>query len=742
MPTKRCVAANMIAAVVVIGGLGANSSAIANETHPADQSEDESGALGEIVVTARKRSESLENVPAAITVVNAESLLQTNELNLQDYYTRVPGLSIVDLGQDGSVSISLRGLTTGTNGNPTVGITIDDVPIGATNAALTTGSAFVPELDPAELQRIEVLKGPQGTLYGASSIGGVLRYVTAPPDLESSSGRVEVDGSVIPGGDGGYGIRGSVNIPVIADTLAIRASAFDRHDPAYVDDPTYGEKNVNGIDVYGGRVDGLWNITPQFSARLSALIQSAEGSGDSTVDTNPQYQPISGDLNQNRIPGTGAYSSEYQLYTSTLNFKSSYFDITNIAAYSGFNETSDDDLTNAIGPAAEATFGVAGASVYLLQKNSKFSEEFRLSSPTGTKLEWQIGAFYTSENNAPTLGQFRALDPQTGATAGLLLYYPFAAHYHEYAGFADLTYHFTDRFDVQLGGRESHNWQKYTQSPSGPLVGPSYFLSVTSDDNSFTYLITPSLRLSDSVMVYARIASGYQPGGPNTPPAPAVTVPATFGPSTTVNYELGVKGRFFDRHVSLDAAVFYIDWSKIQLAALTPEGFGYTFNGGKAKSQGVEVSAEWQPVDALTLSAEFAYIDAALTNNAGEGFPGVAGDSLPFSSKYSTSISADERFRVSGSVKAFAGLTASYVGQRYEGFPPTLGQPQPLIPAYAYGNVHGGIVTGGFTVTAFLKNVTNKQGVLYSTLIPNANGSVRTSIITPRTLGISVSKAF
>jgi iron complex outermembrane receptor protein len=731
----------LMAALAVSASIPALPAMAADPSH-AGGSEETAGQLSEVVVTARKRTESLENVPAAISVVSGDAMLQNHDLVLQDYYTTVPGLSITDAGAGGSVSIAIRGLSTGSGGNATVGITIDDVPIGTTNTALISGSGFIPQLDPSDIQRIEVLKGPQGTLYGASSMGGVLRYVTAAPDLRDTSGRVEVDGSAVPGGGRGYGVRGSVNIPLIEDTFAVRVSAFDRHDPGFVNDPSQGKNNVNGTEVSGGRLDSLLSITPDLSIRLAALIQRTEGS-DGTVDTNLQYQPISGNLNQTRIPGTGEYSLEYQLFTGTLNYRTPLFDVTNILAYSSLNNYSDSDASNTFGGAAEFIYGVPTSAATILEKSSKFSEELRLSSIAGSKLDWQLGAFYTSENSAPNIGLFYGNEPSTGASIGLLYSYPFAANYDEYAAFGDLTYHVTDRVDVQVGGRESHNHQHFNQDVTGPLEGGESILGVGSHDNSFTYLVTPQLRLSDSIMTYARFASGYQPGGPNTPSTPTAGVPQTFGPSTTTNYELGVKMRLFDRRLSIDADIFYIDWSKIQLTGSTPAGFTYVFNGGKAKSQGAEVSAELRPLDKLTLSAAFAYVDALLTNNVGAGFPGASGDSLPYSSKYSASLSADHRFHVAGSVDGFAGATAAYVGKRYEGFPPLLGAPQPLIPSYTYANVQGGILTHGLTVTAFVKNVTNKLGILSSqAFYPNPNGSIRTAVLTPRTVGLSLEKQF
>ena len=737
--TKYCkIIASVIISLssgVVVNAADGTSASGADNTSP---------GLDEIVVTARKRAESLEDVPVSVSVVNAQAMLQNNKLSLQDYYTSVPGLSITDFGGNGKVAITVRGMSTGNTGNPTVGITIDDVPIGTTNTALINGTGYVPELDPADLQQIEFLKGPQGTLYGASSLGGVMRYVTAVPDVEKTSGHVEVDGSVVPDGGSGYGVRAGINVPVISDVLAVRGSFFDRHDPAWVDDPTFNERNVNGVDVYGGRLDTLYRATDQFSVRMSAMLQRQEGDGDSSVDTDASYRPVAGFYNQSRLPGTGSYTNETQLYTATLNFQSDVLNVTSISAYSKFRDFENEDVTQGFGPYAEQIYGVTGAAVNNFFASSKASEELRLSSATGGKWDWQIGGFYTSEDNGPNEGLFFANNAQTGANVGQLLDYPFAAHYHEYAGFGDLTYHFTNRLDLQFGARESHNWQDFSQNVSGLLEGAPYPLSVKSDDSSFTYLITPQFRISDQVMTYIRIASGYMPGGPNTPSAPNANVPAVFGPSTTVNYELGVKSRLLDRRLSIDADIFYIDWSKIQLTGLTPLGFTYTFNGGKAKSEGAELSVEFKPIAGLTLSVAAAYIDAVLVNDAGAGFPGVSGNWLPFSSRYSADIAAEERFSLTGAIQGFIGADTAYVGKRYEAFPPSLGEPQPLVPSYTYGNVHAGVTSNGYTATLYVKNVTDNRGVLSTQQQFSAANvlPLHTAFITPRTIGISVLKEF
>jgi iron complex outermembrane recepter protein len=703
--------------------------------------------LEEVVVTARKSIERLQDVPMSVAVVNATSMVQQDALSVQDYYATVPGLTINDSGGSGHLQITMRGLSAGF-GNPTVGVTIDDVPIGATNTSNIDAAQLNVQLDPADLQRIEFLKGPQGTLYGASTIAGVMRYVTALPDFASISGHVEVDGEGVHGRGGyGYGIRGSTNIPLIADTLAVRVSAFDRRDPGYVSDPSHGRENVNWTEVYGGHFDAFFQPVQNFSARLSALYQRTEGHGISTVDTNYLYQPIFGDLTQNRLPGTGGYHDELQLYSLTLKFQSEPFEVTSITGYSFSRHYEDIDSTPGIGFLADIFFPPAqGATVINDFNSGKLTQEIRVSSQYGSTLEWQLGGFYTNEDNGPNSSLLTANDLNTGTQVGVMLYETYPSRYQEYAGFANLTYHFTNRFDVQVGGRESRNRIRYFQELTGPLgVGAIPYLT-RSDDSSFTYLVTPRLRLSDTFMTYARVASGYQAGGPNTPFSVDSGIPLTFGPSKTVNYEVGIKRELFDKRLLIDGDIFYIDWSQIQLGAVTPLS-AYTFNGGKAKSKGLEVAAQFTPVEGLTLGVAGAYTDAYLTTNSGNGL-GKPGDPLPYSSKYSASLSIDDRFKVARSVTAFVGATAAYVDTRHIAWGASLDNPtsEVVIPPYAYGNLRAGVETRGYTLTAFVKNVTNKRGVLNAgetTMGPTpASGVWTTAYIVPRTIGVSISMLF
>jgi iron complex outermembrane receptor protein len=705
--------------------------------------------LPQVLVSAEKREERLQDVPMAISAVSADDLVQNHEIYLRDYMATVPGVSIQESGADSQVVI--RGLSSDVS--PTVGITIDDVPVGLTNTqASFAGPGFVPQLDPSDLERVEVLKGPQGTLYGASSVGGLIRYVTAPPDLRSTFGRAQIDGSSIPSGGGtGFGVRGGANIPLIADTFGIRVSAFHREDPGFIDDPSHKMKDFNTAYVNGGRLDSLWQVTPDLSVRVAGLVDRIK-SVVSLVDTaystgTVYYRPISGDLTYvDLLPGTGGYELEHQLYDATVKFHASWFDVTSITALGRESYETTSDWTPILGSSIPSTIPAiaplcpCGATDPVTINSRKFTQEVQLASLPGKTFEWLVGAFYTNELT-PTAGfnlQSAYLATGLPIPGGELYQQTFNQHYHEYAAFADFTYHFTSQFDVQAGARRSHNWQDIVLSDAtGAYSGPG--TAASSKDSSFTYLLSPRFRFSDSLMAYARVASGYQPGGPNAL-GPGLVAPLTYGPAKSANYELGVKGSFFEGRATVDTAVYDIQWFHVQLTSANTVT-SYIYNGGGARSRGVETEIKLLPIDSLTIDASAAYSNAILTQSV-IGNPGTAGDWLPYGSRWSGSLSAEQRFEISPSATGFVGATWAYVGKRYSDYNNNVTPVavQYLWPGYSYANARMGIRWNGYTLTAFLNNIANSRGILSA--IPQPNGFVQTAVITPRTVGLSVAKEF
>jgi iron complex outermembrane receptor protein len=725
-----------------LGGSQGNVSPSFNPTLGTQQStdrrdavSDDAAKLTEIIVTAEKRNERLQDVPVPVTVISAQKLVDNNQARIQDYYTSVPGLSVAPESQTSQLLI-IRGISTGNGTDPTVGITIDDVPYGAsTNLA---GGLVVPDMDPGDLARVEILRGPQGTLYGASSMGGLLKFVTVDPSTESLSGRVEAGtSSVYNGAELGYNARGSINVP-LGETFAIRASAFTRLDPGYIDNPVLGIDGVNVQRSDGGRLATLWRPSDSLSLKLSALYQTTRGDGSSDVDNSsiPGYVgPPLGDLQQNYIRwvgGIGRNEREVQIYTATLNAKLGSGELTSVSGYS-VNQYSDSlDFTSAFGSGAPYAFG---------SRIPKFTQEIRFSMPLGPSVDWLVGAFYTHEKS--TVSQdILASDTGTGADVGLWESYRSPSTYQEYAVFSDFTFHITDQFDIQVGGRESDIRQTFTATEAGPLVGGEVVIpQIDSKANAFTYLLTPRFKISPDLMVYARLASGYRPGGTNSSPGS----PLEYNPDKTENYELGVKGDFIDHKLSVDASVYYIGWKNLQLSILPANNIYYTSNASEAKSQGVELSIESRPLAGLTLATWVAWNDAELTKD----FPldstvyGVTGNRLPYSSKFSGNSSVQQDFPISSGVTGFVGGSLSYVGDRQGEFqalqPP--GSPQRQIyPAYAKTDLHAGMTYESWRINFYANNVADKRG-----LIGGGIGNFPPfayQIIQPRTIGLSLSRHF
>ena len=699
----------------------------------------EAARLEEVIVTAQKRNERLQDVPVPVTAIDAQTLTERNELRLKDYYMSVPGLSLNSNNLADS-NLSIRGITTGGLTNPTVGITVDDVPYGSTTALGSRTAA--PDLDPSDLARIEVLRGPQGTLYGASSLGGLMKFVTVDPSTDGVSGRVEGDLSSVNSGNAvGFGLRGAINVP-LGDSFAIRASGYTRRDPGYIDDPALHAEGVNKVDVNGGRLSALWRLSADWSLKLSALFQDANASGAPYVALQPQL----GDLQQSQLAGTGSYSHQVRSYAATWAGHFASFDLIAISGYSTDKYRGVNDLTGFYGPLAQAVFNVGGVSQFQNAETKKFTQEIRLSGSIEKKVDWLAGVFYTHEDT-PTRDLYYGVDPASLSVAGLLFDDPYPTTYAEFAAFGDVTVHVTNLFDVQFGGRASENRQRYEESYTGPIdtffgvMSPAFNPPEHTKDTSFTYLLTPRFRISSDLIAYGRLASGYRPGGPN-PTCILFPVPCQYSPDRTRNYELGVKGNTPGRRLSFDASVYYIDWKDIQLQVAQPStGFTYFTNSSGAKSEGIELSLQATPQPGLTLSGWVALSDAALTTGLPATSPvvGESDDRLPFSSHVSGNVALEKEWTLANGVRSYVGGSVTYVGDRKDVFEPS-GLSRFDLPAYVKTDLRGGVRYEAWLINVYANNLTDKRGTIstgqigFSTWVAN--------YIQPRTAGLTVSKTF
>lgn len=732
---------NAVTKLNLLAGAAFAALALPVASHAADAAPAAKGAtVQELIVTAQKREESLLDIPQSVTAISGDALSLKRASTFEDYVTSVPGMNLV-AQQPGSTRLVLRGLNTG-GVSATIGTYVDETPYGSVTG-LANGGVLAPDLDTFDMQRLEVLRGPQGTLYGASSLGGLLKFVTNAPDPSHYAGRIELDGQDTESGSAGGSVKGMFNAP-LGDKAAVRASGYYSDQPGFIDDPVRNAKNVNSAHYSGFRLSFLYRPIDKFSIRLSAIGQDISSSGTSTEDVNPQtLENLYGDLTQSRTfaePNKVAY----RVYNATADYDFGPATLLSATSYATLRQDTNEDGTAQLGGLLSAVLGQPlGAGLLQDLEQKKFTQEFRLQSPSQT-FEWLVGAFYTREENAlhQNLSAISLVNPpQVVAGLGGLEVIALPSDYSEYAGFANGDYHFTDRFDVSVGGRYSHNEQKSTQVTTGPLVGGGSTVSGSSSENVFTFSVAPKYKLSEDATLYARIAKGYRPGGPNAvnPLAPAA-VPRSFASDSIIDYEAGIKADLFARSVSVELTAFYITWSDIQLLA-DVGGFGVNTNGGSAESKGVEGSVTWVPTAGLTLSANGAYTQANLTEDTPAILGGKDGDRLPYSALTAGSLNVDYNHPVSDVVDVFVGGSLRYEGRRRSDFNAAIGQIS--VPSYTVFDLRAGVDWHNYRVEAYVKNLGDERGILsLSGVGSTPNGAAQAGLIRPRTIGLLLSASY
>ena len=700
-----------------------------------------SAVVKEVIVTANKREENLRDVPQSVTALSGADLEAQRAFAFEDYVPRVPGMNLIS-SQPGRTRLSLRGINAG-GVSATIGTYVDETPYGSVTG-LANGAVLAPDLDTFDMKRIEVLRGPQGTLYGASSLGGLLKFVTNAPDTSGFAGRVELNGEDTKSGQAGGSVKGMVNIP-LGDKFAVRANAYSAYQGGFIDDPRRGERDVNSAHLSGGRISLLAQPIEPLSIRLSAVAQDISSRGSSTQDVNRlTLDTLYGDLTQSRTFSVPSKVT-YRIYNGTVNYDFGFANLVSATSYATLNQRVNEDATGQLGALVSSIFRQPlGVGVLSYLEQQKFTQEVRLASASNEKLEWQVGGFYTKEENVldqSLNGLSIPNAPQIAPGVGGLQLVRLTSKYREYAGFADVTWHFTDQFSVEVGGRYSHNKQDALQRSSGPLAGPASAFPGRSSEDVFTFAVAPKYKLSESATVYARLSKGYRPGGPNAlnPLVPAA-VPRTFKSDSILNYEVGVKGDAFERSVVYEVSAFYIDWSNVQLLA-NVGGFGVNTNGGSAESAGVEGSVTWAVTPELTLSANGAYIDAQLKEDTGPLLGGHDGDRLPYSSPISGALGAEYRHPISEEMDVVGGVSLRFTGRRRSDFNGTVGQTS--LPSYQILDLHGGIDFKQFRAELYAKNLTDDRGILsLGGIGATPNGGVQAGVIRPRTFGVSLSASY
>lgn len=590
--------------------------------------------LEEIIVTAQKREESLLRVPIAISAVTAKTLEDTGAEQLADFLQGSPGVGIIDDGS-GTQTIQIRGINS-TYGNAPVGYYLDELPF------TYIGNTQVPDVRTYDLERVEVLRGPQGTLYGDGSIGGTIRLLTKEPVLDATQASVDLTGSSTTDGGDNYSAKGMLNLPLQSDTLGLRLVGSTESYGGWVDNTATGKKDQNerNIDSFRGKLK--WVPTENMDVVLSAWHTKEEALGDS-------------DSLENRTTLTPADDAtmEYDLYSATVRY--------DFGPVSLLSATSVMDYANLL------TSEYADLPYITNEDQDLVSEELRLTSNASGMFRWTAGVFYR-EIERRTYLSLEAINLTQDQTQKS----------KSYAVFGEGTFSFLDNtLDVTLGARYFEDDRSFTEvvDPATlafvQTIDPSFSGTSRPTFDSFTPRLNVAWRPTDQWMIYGNVAKGFRTGQAQPTISlllgilQGIEVPTSVEPEELWSYEIGTKGTFANGRASLEGAVYYNDWKDLQtlvVLSATPRVAGL-INGGTARTSGVEVMLTVRPLDRLTLQAGGGYVDAKYTQDVA-GTPVRDGDRIVGVPELTASASATYRWSLTNLLGGFAYGGAQYTSDR------------------------------------------------------------------------------
>jgi outer membrane receptor protein involved in Fe transport len=739
--------------------------AMAQSETPAQQT------LEEVVVTATKREESILKIPVSVSAVDAAQIDKLGAKDLEDLARAVPSLVVMQESEQNGKTFVIRGISSGSE-VATVSVYVDDTPV--------TFGPNSPDLKLFDLERVEVLRGPQGTLFGSSSMGGAIRYVSPQPDFDGFSGFTRLEAGAIEGGGESYEAQAAGGGP-LAERVAFRGSFFGRHDGGYIDlvDEDTGamrDRDANSGDSYGGRLALTARFTDRFSANLSVLYQNQEldllpifftgrGVGD-TVPLPPLQRVDRVDVFRKESIALPNLTFSVDFGFARLTASSSYVDrhIDLQSDFSYFVQSAlgfPDDLGRALAVPSRQDFRFRG-----------FTEEVRLASPGDQPFEWLLAGYYQDTNEPLSQTVFSNLGDVFPPFEPLLL--PdgvvFVNHTtvkrRQTAAFGEASYRFLDGLKVTAGLRVSDLSLREDRSADGLFNGGPSTQNSHADENG---IVTPKFSVSYDVgehaMIYATAAKGFRQGGANSPvpvglPACAAALaalgltdaPASFESDTLWSYEAGLKGRSAGNGVTYQLAAYSIDWSGIQQTINLSGGCGFSYidNVGKARSRGVELETSWRPREHVTLGLNAGYTDAELTEDLISGAdasgPIVAatkGTTLPDVPDWSLGARAELDFSL-GSWPAFLRGDYQYLGssKRHLGTPSD--DPRTIDrDSYGVVGVQLGASVSDYELVLAVKNLLDEDVVLFETYQEFAPGTAaERTTLQPRLIFFSVTRRF
>ncbi len=748
--------------------------------------------IEEIVVTAQKRSEKLSRVPISITALGKAQMDKQGVRDVKDVARLVPGLQLQTSDEIGDTNISIRGIASDT-GAATTGVYIDETPVQARQEAVASN----PYPKVFDLDRVEVLRGPQGTLFGAGSEGGTVRFITPAPSLTTYSGYFRSEVGFTVNGAPSYELGGAVGGPIVQDKLGFRASIWDRVDGGYVNrvDPVTGQTEATNANSANSTVARLafvaapiedLSITP---ALFYQRIHVADR--DFSYEDAPPYSSIQA------APPFTEYAQIPQPHTDTFVLPSldiGYdFGAFNVKTITSYFRRADDDRFDATsfelsGLLPNGGITLPGDPNYLSvgtyqARQHNWTEELRFASDDqpDSLFSWTVGAYYQDNQSGVQSSFAEPFDEVSNYLSEF--YYGVPGNSLSYFGEApvDGKYSYLDNFQVDekdLAGfgnvtvqpisglkfsagvrvaKSQYSYEDFQDGPYGPAAPTNY--SGGKSEIPVTPRFSISYQLLPTEMIYATVAKGYRIGGANESvfgiPSCAgdlatlglKDVPHTYNSDYVWSYEVGSKGSYFDGTLRVDASLFWINWTAIQQEVVLPDcGYYYTDNLGTAVSRGFDLQWEWLAGHGLTLSGNTGLTDAHYTSTITEESNILvnSGEPLPVP-LWTVTGAAEEDFSLPGDAKAYARIDDQYGGSYYR-----MGNSQTFsynpntrdAPATNFMSLRAGWKRSGWDVSVFIDNVLNSNVSLYRYEDVVGSPGLRDVTYRPLTVGITAIKKF
>ena len=752
---------------------------------------------GDIVVTARKRGEErLQDIPASISAISGEALTKQGVINFTDFAYRIPGLTFTDQGP-GQKRYTLRGVQSA--GQEQVAVYYDEVPVPGIQSSTGDSGSQIGDLQLYDLERVEVLKGPQSTTFGANSQTGAVRYILRKPQLTELAGSAQADVNTVAHGTLGGSILGMVNVPIINDKLAARIVGYYVHTAGYVDNVRLGQKDVNSDDNRGVR--GLLRWTPADWLTLDAMAWYQKRVTHGASETMPfDSFHVRGDTSdqgyKDNVPkfaafDTGEYKSgfyvrtprpdEQQLYSLTGTGDLGFATLTATGSiykrdFQYFRENSYSIISIGGGPAGATCLNNVPCKRPDLfpeltdqtQSVNQKTAEIRLNSSGSGPFQWLAGVFYRDRGS-----DFRSYSPIVDAEGRPIVATTLPTGYStapgagiegcnpcgfarvntrsikEKAAFGEATYDILSWFQVMGGLR----WFEARQTDFGSTLFQSPLLGSTlpkdynrrTKDHRLIKKGQISLKPTRDMTIYALASQGFRLGGTNQ--SASVLVPDGYDSDSLWNYELGLKSTWLDRRLVVNAAVYRIDWKNIQVTGRDPTGtFGFIGNAGDARFEGAELEIQARPTRQLELSGGFNWLpkhelseDQVSTSIVATG---RKGDKIPRIPTFTATFSA--QYTVPLAKEGWSGYLRgdySYKGKSGTELRPTAATYRTQ-HAFSIVNLRVGVddSNSGLGVALYASNVFDKAGDVY--LVAGTAQPTYKITNQPRTIGVTVNKQF